>query len=121
MPERIQRRRSLGYRMPKDAVYVGRPSRYGNPFRIGVPYCGPTIRQANTAAETVTAFIDWVTRDTLDARMWDRELIVAHAQLKAALVRGDLRGKDLACWCRPSDPCHADHLLDLVNRGDENR
>lgn len=33
MAERIQRRRSLGWRMPEGAVYVGRPSKWGNPFR----------------------------------------------------------------------------------------
>jgi len=28
----------------------------------------------------------------------------------------ELRGKDLACWCRPGEPCHADVLLELANR-----
>jgi hypothetical protein len=32
MPERIQRRRTAGWRMPERAVYVGRPTRWGNPF-----------------------------------------------------------------------------------------
>lgn len=32
-PQRIQRKRTLGSRMPEGAVYVGRPSRWGNPFR----------------------------------------------------------------------------------------
>jgi hypothetical protein len=27
-----------------------------------------------------------------------------------------LRGKNLACWCKPQTPCHADVLLDLANR-----
>ena len=31
-PKRIQRRRTKGWRMPKNTVYVGRPSRWGNPF-----------------------------------------------------------------------------------------
>ena len=31
-PQRIQRKRTKGWRMPKDAVYVGRPGRWGNPF-----------------------------------------------------------------------------------------
>ncbi len=33
MPKRIQRRRVPGWRMPEGAVYVGRPSRWGNPWR----------------------------------------------------------------------------------------
>jgi hypothetical protein len=29
-------------------------------------------------------------------------------------VRAELAGKDLACWCRPSQPCHADVLLSIA-------
>lgn len=36
MPVRIQRRRVKGWRMPRGAVYVGRPSKWGNPYRIGM-------------------------------------------------------------------------------------
>jgi hypothetical protein len=32
MPKRIQRKRIKGWRMPENAVYVGRPTRWGNPF-----------------------------------------------------------------------------------------
>ena len=34
MPKRIQRRRTAGWRMPEGAVYVGRPSPWGNPFPV---------------------------------------------------------------------------------------
>ncbi len=27
----------------------------------------------------------------------------------------ELRGKDLACWCKPDQPCHADVLLEIAN------
>jgi hypothetical protein len=27
----------------------------------------------------------------------------------------ELRGKNLACWCKPDQPCHADVLLELAN------
>lgn len=114
-PKRIQRKRTAGWRKPAGAVCVTRPSVYGNPFRIGVPYCGPTIRQANTPAEVVVAFREWITRDTLHPLMWDRELIEAHTKLKAALARGDLAGRDLACWCAEGQPCHGDTLLLLAN------
>ena len=33
-PKRIQRRRTKGWRMPEGAVYVGRPTIFGNPFRV---------------------------------------------------------------------------------------
>lgn len=115
MPERIQRRRTAGWRMPPGAVYVGRPTVYGNPFRIGAPYCGPVIQAVHSPAGLVMAFNLWIERDTLNPLMWDRELIVAHAHLKAALERGDLKGKDLACWCPLERPCHADVLLRIAN------
>lgn len=30
-------------------------------------------------------------------------------------VRRELAGRDLACWCKPTDPCHADVLLSIAN------
>jgi len=122
-PKRIQRQRTKGWRMPEGAVYVGRPTIYGNPFRIGVPFCGPTIRTVHSPLGSVVAFGMWIARDTLDPLLWDRELVVAHAKLKAALDRGDLAGKDLVCWCPLVDvfdcpaPCHADLLLEIANGG----
>lgn len=32
-PKRIQRKRTKGWRMPEGAFYVGRPSKWGNPYR----------------------------------------------------------------------------------------
>ena len=115
-PRRIQRKRTKGWRMPEGAVYVGRPTIYGNPFRVGVPFCGPTIRTIHTPAEAVGSFRAWAQLDTLDPLLWDSGLIVAHVYLRAALQRGDLAGRDLACWCPLSSPCHADVLLEMANR-----
>ena len=118
-PQRIQRKRTRGWRMPESAVYVGRPSVYGNPFRIGVPFCGPTIQQVNSAREAVDKFLSWLEMGTLDHRCWDGGLIVAHVKINAALPY--LAGKDLACWCPLEDengdrvPCHADVLLRIAN------
>jgi len=114
-PRRIQRKRTKGWRMPEGAVYVGRPTIYGNPVRVGVPFCGPTISQCNNPAEAVAAFRRWIAMETLPPLFWDRELIVAHVQIKAAIDRGDLAGRDLACWCPWDQPCHADVLLELAN------
>lgn len=91
MPERIQRRRTKGWRMPEGAVYVGRPTRWGNMF-------GTTARDTitvGTAREAVACF-----RSVVTAEKWD---------LRA------LRGKSLACWCALDQPCHADVLLELAN------
>lgn len=116
-PKRVQLRRTKDWRKPEGAISVARPTIYGNPFRIGFTYCGPTIRAAMDREEAVAAFRDWIARDTLDPLFWDRDLIVAHVRLKAALLRGDLSGRDLACWCPLNEPCHADVLLELANGG----
>ena len=52
MPIRIQRRRTKGWRMPAGAVYVGRPSYFGNPFSVEM--CGLT---ANAPLNRLTSFI----------------------------------------------------------------
>jgi hypothetical protein len=36
--ERIQRKRTKGWRMPENAVYVGRPTKWGNPYQVGKMY-----------------------------------------------------------------------------------
>ena len=33
-PTRVWRKRTAGWRMPANTVYVGRGSRWGNPFKI---------------------------------------------------------------------------------------
>lgn len=44
MPQRSQRRRVKGWRMPEGAVYVGRGSKWGNPFRVYQCRCCPVRR-----------------------------------------------------------------------------
>ena len=31
------------------------------------------------------------------------------------MIRNELAGLDLACWCPLDQPCHADILLDIAN------
>lgn len=75
--------------MPPNTVYVGRPTKWGNVYKVG---------RDGTAAEVVKKY-EW---------------------LLAFLMRLDevkeLRGKDLACWCKEGEPCHADILLRLANQ-----
>ena len=78
--------------IPDDAVYVGRPSRFGNPFVIG---------EHGDRAEVIEAH-----------RRWLAETDEGRAVAEAA--REDLRGKDLVCYCHP-EACHADTLLEIAN------
>jgi len=36
--------------------------------------------------------------------------------MKPRCVRRELKGRDLACWCKPDESCHADVLLEIANR-----
>jgi hypothetical protein len=84
---RVLSRRHDGW---AEAVYVGRPGKWGNPFKIG--------RDGNRD-EVIALFEEWITQG--DGRYLLDDL-------------AELRGRDLACWCAP-DPCHADVLLRLAN------
>jgi hypothetical protein len=103
-PQRIQRQRVRGWCMPPSTIYVGRPSRWGNPWTIeGARRAGFTGSDAYLAA--------------FAAGMFRRRMLAAVPvcePIVAALP--ELRGRDLACWCRLDWPCHADTLLLLANR-----
>jgi hypothetical protein len=92
VPERIQLRRAKGWRKPPGAVVVSRPSRWGNPYRAGVDgdaaWCAAAYRRA---------------------------LMTGGLAVSVADVRRELGGRDLACWCPPGAPCHADVLLAIAN------
>jgi hypothetical protein len=143
MPERIQRKRTKGWRMPEDAVYVGRGTKWGNPFVVGQTQ----IRVPGVDAEweyegrlhTTTdkrAFFCTGTDDAgipvgfwHDVRLATQEQCVEMYRLRAlrrdphgvgvgeslATVRAELAGHDLACWCPLDSPCHADVLLAIAN------
>lgn len=115
MPERIQRRRKRGWRMPEGAVYVGRPSRYGNPYvprrrsRDGVYFwvSEPLTRPLSLVAHHRT---EW------DAIRECVERFCAEVARPSWAERiAELRGKDLMCWCPPGQACHADVLLEIAN------
>lgn len=95
-PKRIQRKRTKGWKMPPNCVYVGRPSKWGNPCKVGDWTIGYESRQTRESAVGVFRRQATIVRN------------------KSAMA--ELRGKDLACWCNLSDPCHADVLLEIANR-----
>jgi hypothetical protein len=111
-PVRIQRKRTKGWRMPPSTVYVGRPTRWGNPFPVGK--YGPVA-----AVEYFRAFLvgEFVPAAEADYRQGER---VFYGPAPALLYPGEvaaifLRGKNLACWCALNEPCHADVLLEVAN------
>ncbi|HJR25679.1 MAG TPA: DUF4326 domain-containing protein [Acidimicrobiales bacterium] len=98
-PSRVQLRRAKGWRKPEGAIVVARPSRWGNPFAIGAPH--PDHGRPMTREDTIALHRAHVGRG-------------GAGELHAAEL-AQLRGHDLACWCRLDEACHADTLLGLAN------
>lgn len=113
--------------MPEGAVYVGRPTVYGNPFEVVQLPCGcwenrddndvtymhsypihelghPAITKREAVDNSVRLFNE-------DLTQWLR--IELQPGLADAIAK--LRGHDLVCWCPIGTPCHADVLLKLAN------
>jgi len=81
--------RQVGKHLTPDRVYVGRPSKWGNPFVIG---------RDGSRDEVIPKYRAWIARQPA---------------LMTALH--ELHGKDLVCWCSP-ERCHAEVLIELANR-----
>jgi hypothetical protein len=111
-PKRIQRKRTKGWRMPEGAVYVGRPTRWGNPF---LPHVAVETDFATN--ETAPQFVVDCFREWLGGTGCDWWQGLESAKRRSAVLTGlhELRGRDLACWCPLDQPCHADVLLQLAN------
>jgi len=113
-PKRVQLKRTKGWRMPPNTVKVDRTSQWGNPFVIGERSPGKDKLGAGTPPElcgvpirdrphAIDLFRKWISSESSVAQTWKSSI---HT----------LRGKNLACWCPPGEPCHADILLGLANK-----
>ena len=103
-PERVQLSRAKGWKMPPNTVKVDRSTKWGNPFKVhgdGYPM---------TPQVAVMLF---------ERLLSEQGCYVNGPAHGSELIRGEdikrLSGKNLACWCKPGTPCHADVLLRLAN------
>ena len=81
--------RSRGGFDPNNAVLIGRPSPWGNPFVVGVH---------GTRVEVIARYEQWV----------------RNQPAMVAAIKQQLRGRDLVCYCKPA-PCHGDVLYQIAN------
>ena len=122
--------------MPEGAVYVGRPTRLGNPFRAYKCQCCGYWDVIDNNGVTYLVNHEYVRQARVRA---DRTTWTSHRQAAGEAVRlyrdeatywlggrmdydpdfrdavAELRGRDLCCWCPLESPCHADVLLELAN------
>ena len=75
--------------IPSDAIYVGRPTKWGNPFIIG---------KDGNRDDVVKLYAEYI--------MKKPELL--------SVIIDELDGHDLVCWCSPQ-LCHADVLIEIIN------
>ncbi|MGB3388463.1 MAG: DUF4326 domain-containing protein [Pseudaminobacter sp.] len=81
--------RTVGKAPAPGRVYIGRPSKWGNPFVIG---------RDGSREEVIEKYRAW---------------LASQPELLDAL--DELRGRDLVCWCAPQG-CHGDVLIELANQ-----
>lgn len=110
-PVRLQLSRKRGFNLQAlsmatnglPAVNVARPTKWGNPWKVGDPFYNAetmrTRRSPMTAEEAVHRY---------------RKLECVGP--RSSEIARELRGRNLACWCKPEAPCHADVLLEIANR-----
>ena len=130
-PQRIQRQRTKGWRMPEGAVYVGRPTKWGNPFRLRTPYALARVPAVSHEGKP-WEYEGRISADGArhDYHHNDGRVTVCHVRYMTAaeavqcyrqyitgggwpldflsrasrdLDLAELRGKDLACWCPLED------------------
>lgn len=111
-PERVQRKRTKDWRMPPNTVSVTRPGSWGNPFVVRqkpdkrmLRLWGWKLKPGHwdgicpTAEEAVRRF----------------RICIAFDGASYYAAKKELRGKNLACFCKIDAPCHADVLLEIAN------
>lgn len=96
MPKRIQRKRTRDWRKPPGAVNCTRPGKFGNPFLV-------SQHGRDGALKLFRLMLDLP------------ELRKAHSYPSDEVIRQELRGRDLMCYCSLDEDCHVDDLLRIAN------
>lgn len=112
-PQRIQRRRTAGWRMPEGAVYVGRPTKWGSPYTLDLYRDDYPHHDEQGLRRMATSDFRGMTEGKWTGP--DPEQPCTYPS--TADVVASLAGRDLVCWCPLDQPCHADVLLEFANGG----
>jgi len=105
-PMRIHRLRLKGWKMPPNTLYVGRPTKWGNPWKVGA-WNSVSMRGNMTLQDVLDNYWEWVEHGNFSR------------STQGGLVKDslhELRGKNLADWCPLDQPCHVPILLEAANQ-----
>jgi hypothetical protein len=116
-PVRIQRSRRKGFKTHENTIYVGRPTKFGNPFKLaehGWIICKIDGRWLNWSLtggfeidDIVCLYEKWLKDELKDNP--------AGRKVPPIPCINELKGKNLSCFCSLSEPCHVDVLLKMAN------
>ena len=115
-PQRMQLSRKAGFNLPAaskalnglPAKRITRPGPWGNPFTIEETAAKYGLDVDEAQVKAVALCGEWL-RGTLDPKLSPGD------PPSRGLIRSELAGHNLACWCKPGTPCHADVLIDIAN------
>ena len=120
--KRIQRKRTKGWKMPENTVYVGRPTKWGNPFKLDPdgaimyysitrtildPWVYWSVLGGFTIEDIIELYEKWITGKFKFPG-------ISRRTLPEVPDISELKGKDLCCWCALDQKCHADVLIKLL-------
>lgn len=138
-PKRITLSREKGFKLQEasielnglPAVKVDRLTRFGNPWPVGhliqgftdvagacFPAGSPLVGFMGHASKNLSATISvMLFREALALSLASTDTVQgARDPANIVAMIGSLRGKNLACWCKQGEPCHADVLIEFANR-----
>ena len=95
MPQRYQLSRKRGWRLPPNTISVARPGKYGNPHRMRDRSPAERLRVIQEYSSDLKVGLLEYTEDQLEL---------------------ELRGLNVACYCRTGEECHGDVILEVANR-----
>lgn len=114
-PQRIQLKRTKGWRIPENTIKVDRSTRYGNPWSVKETLEKNLFVPSEVPRVCVECFRAWLSdkgtqyeKFPLYEKLKDRRQVILDSL-------PELKGKNLACWCS-GEFCHADVLLELANK-----
>lgn len=115
--KRLQRKRVNGWRMPENSIYVGRPTIYGNPFKFGMVFTEADIIYGSLNHQITIHLVGKPLTAQDCVNLYKHLMTDTHfGVLLINKWRSELAGHDLACWCKEGEPCHADVLIELLNK-----
>lgn len=121
--KRIQRKRTKGFKTPPNTKYVGRGTKFGNPFKlvgdqilINARYRRWTLDpwvfyRFGNEYDVVSLYKDLITGKLIPTSR-DEAHWLDHFK---GMDLSELKGKNLSCFCSLDKPCHADVLLKLTS------